>query len=764
MIKEDQGGAETSGDALVGRERELGELRLLARRCRAVTLTGAAGIGKTRLARALIEDLAADYPDGSFIVSLAGLGQADLVPALVAAAIGVAQEPGVALPDSLAGALAPRRLILALDGCEHLAPACARLSQRLLARAPGLLVIATSQEPLGAEGEVAWPVPPLALPPPGPVSAEEAGACDAVRFFAARAAAAAPGFVLSPASIEAVTDICRSLDGLPLAIGLAAARVRDTTAAQLAARLRAGLKRAGGDEAVPARHRILHAALDWAHDRLGPDEQVLLRRLSVFAGWSVDMAEQVCADSGLPAPQIYRLQSGLAAAALIEADQARTGRFRLPAAVREWAATRLALAGETAALHRRLRDWALGVGDFYVTLVLGQVPAHWRARAQLLQRYRGDEDNIRTVLAWCLDHGDIEAGLRLCTAFGAAWYGLGDLAESSRWFGAFLAADQSGVSDTARGPALAAGAWLISQTDPDRAQRQAAAGLEQCRAAGDEMWIAAALTLLAQLALAARQPAAALRYATESAQHAQARGDRWSQALALINCSTAQTMLGELPAARDAAAAAVTLMLEIDHRWGAARTMIGLADLEHKLGQLDPARGHYLAALDLLSRDRADPQITRCLAGLARVALDQDDAAGARAFLERGMAASLRTGSRSGTARTLLACADLAVREGRPDRAVQLAAAATAARSGPPAAAAQSGPPAGSAGLAAAADPAAAPSAQPTRRVRPYLDAAADLGSDKVAQLWADGLCLSPAAAAELAVGRPLTPPEPDSP
>src|SRR5499427_4326209 len=289
-------------NSFVGRERELGELRQFARSIRAVTLCGSGGIGKTRLALRVLAGLTGEFPDGVWFIELGDLRQPDLVVSRVAAAVGVGEEPGRPLLDTLADALRPRRLLLALDNCEHLIDACARVGQRLLASSPGLRLITTSREPLHVAAETVWQVLPLSVAPDGAVAdPEDAYRYEAIRLFAARAAAALPGFTIGPANAAAVAALCRALDGLPLAIELAAAWVRALSVEQIAARLadRFGLLTTGSRTAPP-RQRTLRAAMDWSYDLLTASEQVLLRRLSVFVGWSLDMAEQVCSDHDLP--------------------------------------------------------------------------------------------------------------------------------------------------------------------------------------------------------------------------------------------------------------------------------------------------------------------------------------------------------------------------------------------------------------------------------------------------------------------------------
>jgi tetratricopeptide (TPR) repeat protein len=449
------------------------------------------------------------------------------------------------------------------------------------------------------------------------------------------------------------------------------------------------------------------------------------------------MAERVCADDGLPAARVLGFLTSLAGRALIEAEAGAPGqgRYRMPGAIRDYAAARLEQAGETAALRRRLRDYALSLGDYYLVVGLSQVPAGWTARRDLYDRYATGSDNIREALGWCLEQGDIEAGLRLCATFGACWLAFGDLTEGASWFRAFLSTDQPGIPGLVRGPALASGGWLIMAEDLDRAERWATEGLAACRAAGNLLFMSVALNFLAQAAMLRGRPHDALRHSTEALAHARQHGNKWGEGAALSSTANAQAALGLLPKARESAEAGLAVLLETDQYWSAARTKRVLAETCRALGDTRAARGHFLGALELLRQAEGEAEAVRCLAGLGLLALDQGDLGASRTYLGRGLEVSLRTGSRAAISRTLLAFADLALRDDQPDRAVLLAAAVTALRS--PAAAAPAGSP-------------------PSGRVRRYLaDAAASLGQAEVDRLWEAGWELSTAAAAEVALKPP---------
>lgn len=723
-------------NSFIGRERELGELRELMGTTRALTLCGAGGIGKTRLALRLIGEVADGFPDGARYVELGDLRQADLVVSRVASVIGVSEEPGRPLLETLADALRPRRLLLALDNCEHLIDACARLCQRLLASSPGLRLIATSREPLRVAAETVWQVPPLSFAPAGvPTAPGDPCTCEAIRLFAERAAASLPGFTVGPGNTAAVMALCRALDGIPLAIELAAARVRVLSIEQITARLadRFGLLTTG-DRTAPPRHRTLRAAIDWSYGLLTPTEQVLLRRLSVFAGWSLEMAEQVCSDHQIPAQDMLDLIAALMDKSLVTVEREALGqaRYRLLDTIREYAAAQLADAGESAVFRRRLRDYTLEVVERNHVIGMAQIPALWQVRVDVFRRYDTDRENVWQVLSWCRADADAEAGLRICTGVRPCWVVRGAFAEGGEWLDSFLALDAPGVPAGVSGAALVGRAQLALSSDPAAAGTWAGEGLALARAVGDGFWTAAALNLLSEIALHTGRAADAAARVGEALTVAQASGDRWNEGYALGIRAALAAGQGRLADAQQLAEASLSIMRAIDQQWGAARALLGLGDLARLRGEPGYARPRYLEALAILREIDARPEIARCLAGLGRVAMDLGATVQARQHLAESLRLSHATGTRIGVARGLEAFAALAVQEGRPELAVQLAAAASTLRE--------------TAGLPAL----------PGARAEKYLAAARHLGETAVARLWARSLAMS----SEAAVGLALDPPQ----
>jgi predicted ATPase/DNA-binding CsgD family transcriptional regulator len=722
-------------NTFIGREHELDELCRFLAVTRALTLCGTGGIGKTRLALRLLSVLADEFPDGVWFIELADLRQPDLVVSRVASVIGVEEERGRPLLETLADALKPRRLLLALDNCEHLIDACADLAERLLATSPGLRLITTSREPLRIPAETVWNVQPLSVPPANAVEAASEPHCyEAIRMFADRAAASLPGFAIGPANAVAAATLCRALDGIPLAIELAAAWVRVLSVEQIAARLtdRFALLTIGGRTAPP-RQRTLRATIDWSHELLSTSEQVLLRRLSVFAGFSLEMAEQVCSDDSLPAGDMLDLIAALVNKSLVVLEPEALGeaRYRLLDTIREYAAARLADAGEFATYQRRLRDYTLRVAEHNLAIGMAQVWAPWSARVDVFRRYDVEAGNVWQVLSRCLAEADAETGLRICTAVRPCWIVRGSFAEGGEWVDSFLALDAPEVPPGARGPALVGRAQLALSSDPAGAQSWAEEGLELCRAVGEEFWTAAALNLLSEIALHTGRIDDAASRAQEALSIAQAAGDGWNEGYALGTRAAVAGVRGRFREAQHLAEASIRVLRGIDQQWGVARTLLGLGDLARLRGDPGEAHASYLEALPILREIDARPEIARCLAGLGRVALDQGEIGLARRHLAGSMRLSQSTGARIGVARGLEAFAALAIREGRPERAVCLAAAATALR-----------------------DEAGLPPLSGARAEQ-YLAPARSLGDPVIRRLWAEGLAMRGEDAIALALDAP---------
>src|SRR5918997_4343565 len=306
--------------SFVGREEELAEVKRLLVNGRLLTLTGSGGCGKTRLALAAAGEALEAFEDGVWLVELASLADPSLVPQVVASTLGVREQPGRTLTETLSDYLSSKKMLVVLDNCEHLIEACAELAEALLRSCPELRVLATSREALGINGEVVWPVPSLSLPDLRRLSdIEGLPRYESARLFVERATTAKPTFALTEQNATAVAQVCYRLDGIPLAIELAAARTKVLSVEQIADRLDDcfGVLAAGGRTARP-RHKTLHATMDWSHELLSEKEQTLFRRLSVFAGgFSLKAAESVCAGAGVERHEVLELLSHLVDKSLV---------------------------------------------------------------------------------------------------------------------------------------------------------------------------------------------------------------------------------------------------------------------------------------------------------------------------------------------------------------------------------------------------------------------------------------------------------------
>ncbi len=424
---------------LVGRESELHEIVAALSRSRLLTLTGPGGTGKTRLALATAKAASASFASGTCWVELAPIEDAGIVAQTVASRLGVPDTPGQETIEAVAEHVADHPVLVVLDNCEHLAEAAASLSESLLAACPALVVLATSREALGVEGELNWHVPPLSLPEPSSApTAAMLAASDAVRLFEQRAQLVRPSFRVTDENAAAVLSICQRLDGLPLAIELAAARMRVMSSAQLAERLDDTFAvLVGGSRSAPPRHQALRATLDWSHDTLDAAERAVFRRLGVFyGGFTLDAAERVAAGGDIRADAMLELLTRLADKSLLRVEHTRgDSRYHLLVTIRDYARDRLAEASETDQVRRAHLGYYTDLAeDAAARIERGEVGAGGLEFE--LDRVDAELPNLRGAFEFAQESGEAVAALRIAGPLDRYAYLRGRYHEVRQWMDA----------------------------------------------------------------------------------------------------------------------------------------------------------------------------------------------------------------------------------------------------------------------------------------------------------------------------------------
>ena len=523
---------------------------------RLVTLTGPGGAGKTRLALAAAAGLLPHYPHGVWLVELAAVADAALVARAVAAAVRVRDGPGRPPPAALAEALRLRHTLLVLDNCEHLVDACARLADALLRACPRVHLLVTSREALGLPGELVWRVPPLAVPPqaaapgaPGPAVASTR--YGTVRLFRDRAVAVQPGFRVMDANALAVAQVCARLDGLPLAIELAAAMLRVLSVEQLLERLDDRFRLlADGRRTVPERHRTLLAAVDWSYALLSDAERTLFARLSVFAGgWTLDAAKAVGAGEEIAAADVLGLLTGLVDQSLVLVDGPPDGtaRYRLLETLRQYAQRRLVETGAAEVVHRRHAEHYALLADRLTREAIARRSTY----ARRVGRLDREHDNLHAALRWATDRADGEPGARLVAGLWQLWYARGFLTEGGVRLDAFVAVPRPRVSGARRVEVLTRAALLARhQADVPSAHRYASAAVAAARAAGDRQNLAFALEVAALAAREAGRYDQARSCLEECLALAEVAGNQREITQVLDRLATVRHAAGDLDAAR----------------------------------------------------------------------------------------------------------------------------------------------------------------------------------------------------------------------
>jgi non-specific serine/threonine protein kinase len=576
----------------VGREREIAEIRQCLTSTRLLTLTGTGGCGKTRLALQVADTMQNEYPGGVRLVELAPLGDQALVAQAVAKALAIATLPGRDIVDTIIEWLAPRRIVLVMDNAEHVLEGCASLVDRLLRRCAQLVIVATSRERLRIEGELTYRVPSLSVP-----AGEDVGdilACEAGRLFIDRARLQRQDFAPTGKDAAALASICRRLDGIALAIELAAPQVRMMSLQELNARLdnRFAVLTGGSRTALP-RHRTLRALIDWSHELLSEPEQIVMRRLSVFAGgWTIEAAERVCSGNGVERGDVLNLLMSLEEKSLIGAETRSVNtRFGMLETVRDYAQRRLREDGDSDAVQD-------GLAEYLIELATGLDTAQDSILQNTMRRLDAEHDNVRVALAWCGgDPARSLKGLRLAALLVEFWRVRGLYGEGLAWLARLQAQASMGIRGETYAMALHASGTLL-HVDSDQAA--AAVRLREAvalwRQLGNRRQAARSLISLAEVEWHCGHAESARAACAEGLSISREVGDLRNVADALHYCAEMARVAGDYDTAQDLLDEGLSVSRCVGG-WATAATLNYLGALEYSRGDYARARSTWRKCL-----------------------------------------------------------------------------------------------------------------------------------------------------------------------
>ncbi len=617
---------------LVGRDEDTAAVRSLLAHSRLVTLTGAGGCGKTRLAIQVATSLLDAFMDGILWIDIAPLGDAGLVAQSIAQALGILASPNRPLIDTFSAHLRGREMLIVLDNCEHLVQECARLAFGLLGTCSRIRILATSRQPLDIVGEVAWRVPSLALPVTGSwASAQDLRRYTACELFVERAQAVRTDFALTDENAAHVAQVCKRLDGIPLAIELAAARVNVLPVKEIAERLsdRFDLLTRRADSALP-RHQTLRGMIDWSYDILDDSERSLFRRLAVFVGgWTLAAAEHVARAemqsassgaphsqaSGLPAlgilPLLSRLIDKSLVATLTKGEQTR---YQFAETIREYARQKLVESGESDRMRDAHLSYFLGLAEEGEPSLYNAEQVFWLNRLEL------EHDNFRAALGWALECDKAEAGLRLASALGEFWERHGYLVEGSEWFRKAIAKFTRGSVEMRARAIVRAAKLEWTHGGYDRALALAQDSLTLYRALGDDLGMAFSLYTLGGVHHYAGDHDHAISLLESSLRLFRQTRNAWGTAATLLWLACARMKQGDTEGAAPLWDESLSLFKDLGDQWGTAFALGGLGDTARMRGEYARAHRLLVDSLVLHWRQGNTSSITFVLESLATAA------------------------------------------------------------------------------------------------------------------------------------------------
>lgn len=676
--------------SFIGREREIADVKCLLFSSHLVTLTGAGGSGKTRLALQIADSVSDNYADGVWLVDLVPLREPGLVPLLIVEALGLRPPADQPLMETLLNFVRSKKLLLILDNCEHHIEDCAQLAQELLSQAPKLRILATSNVALAIAGEIIYPVPGLEWPVLGGevvrdgknrLDFQKLMGYDAVRLFVERARAISPKFELTLENTWSIIEICRRLDGLPLALELASAWVHVLTVQEIVTRLndRFALLISAQRTGIEPRHQTLRAAIDWSYALLPTDEQILLRRMAVFeAGCTLDTVKAICTGGGIAAGSSLERISSLVGKSLVVADTIgrAQARYRLLETIREYALGKLDEAGET----RGLRDRHL---DLFLARAEEAAPKLGEAYQQLwLNWLESEHDNLRSAMAWSLENGHIDAGLRIASALVRFWEIRGFVLEGLGWFERLFAQTDEGISPVVRVNALVFASFLamfLGNGPATMAYGRKAVEVAEEINDKDNPALTFALAGLASGAKAMGDYQTAFTIGEQAVQRLRVSPESsFNFGMALLSQGENAIQLGSYDTARERLDESLVLARKDGDAFRIAHTFNALGDLMRLEQNYIEAARAYESGVTLLGELGAQHDLASILSNLGYTCLHLGYLERARSLFGESMSIHQAQQNKPGMAECLIGCAATAVMGGLPAVGARLLAAAAA--------------------------------------------------------------------------------------
>lgn len=674
----------------IGREQEIVDVTRLLARSRLVTLTGAGGSGKTRLAFEIAAEVQDEYPDGVWLVELTSLHDPAHISQLVALALGLHTAPNQTVFETLVGFLRSKHLLIVLDNCEHLSRACAELALQLLSHAVDLRILATSRSPLAMAGEAVYPISGLDWPGsedpgrgkiPGELDPQTMMSFGAIRLLVERASACAPGFELTAATTPYAVEICRRLDGLPLALELASAHANVLTIQEIAERLKNcfELLSSGQLPGSHPRHHTLRATIDWSHQLLTKEEQVLLRRLAVFeAGCSLEAAEAVCADDELAATDILDGISSLVGKSLVVAethDRIR-GQYRLLETIRTYALEKLGQSGEAERIRNRHLDYFLAQSEEAEPNLNREYQQLW------LNQLESEHGNLRAALSWSLESSRIEAGLRIATAITRFWEIRGYVREGLTWFERLLPLVDETVPAFVHAHALARASFLsmfLGDGPATLAYGRKAVALAEAGSDDGREVLGIALASLTTGARTAGDYSEAFNLGTRTIQLLrEANEDPFLLGMALLEHAGVALELGQFETALAELEECLAIAEQAGDPFRIAHALNSIGDLARREGRFADARTSYERSASLMLEVGAQHDLASVLCNLGHTYAHLGDSERAIALFTESLVTHQEMHNVPGMAEGLIGFAGIAIEQDMPAEGARLLGAAMA--------------------------------------------------------------------------------------